>query len=75
MVNHQTDTETEKRHRYLKCPKASPIKKADPQLLTRSQAELRGMASLESVLLWNTNVTPEGVKKLQEALPNCKIEY
>jgi len=25
--------------------------------------------------LFDTEVTPEGVKKLQEALPNCEIAY
>jgi hypothetical protein len=25
--------------------------------------------------LGGTNVTPEGIKKLQQALPNCKIQY
>ena len=36
---------------------------------------LRGLANLELLNLTYTDVTPEGVKKLQKALPNCKIEY
>ena len=36
---------------------------------------LTEMPHLESVCLEDTHVTPEGVKKLQEALPNCNIEY
>ncbi len=34
MVNHHCKHGTEKRHRYLMCPKASPFQKTDPQLLT-----------------------------------------
>ncbi len=36
---------------------------------------LTGLTNLESLYLNQTSVTPEGVKRLQEALPNCKIEY
>lgn len=36
---------------------------------------LGGLANLEWLILTETNVTPEGVKKLQAALPNCKIDY
>lgn len=35
---------------------------------------LRGLG-LQMLILENTHVTPEGVKKLREALPNCEIEY
>ncbi len=35
-------------------------------------AELR---YLRFLCVEDTKVTPEGVEKLQEALPNCKIEY
>ena len=34
---------------------------------------LKGLTNLEFVLLYKTNVTDEGVKKLQKALPNCEI--
>jgi len=33
------------------------------------------MANLKALDLAGTNVTDEGVKKLQQALPNCKIEH
>jgi len=33
------------------------------------------MSDLEYFAVYSPHVTPEGVKKLQEALPNCKIEY
>jgi len=36
--------------------------------------QLKGLTNLEYLLLGDkTNVTDEGVKKLQQALPNCKI--
>ncbi|MGD0899850.1 MAG: hypothetical protein ABR915_18615 [Thermoguttaceae bacterium] len=35
---------------------------------------LKGLAKLQRLYLDGTKVTDEGVKKLQEALPNCKIE-
>lgn len=30
---------------------------------------------LTRLILIDTQVTPEGIKKLQQALPNCKIDY
>ncbi len=36
---------------------------------------LQGLTRLKHLDLTDTQVTPEGVKKLQEALPNCEIEY
>jgi Na+-transporting methylmalonyl-CoA/oxaloacetate decarboxylase gamma subunit len=36
-------------------------------------AELKELKNLAYVLLLQTKVTDEGVKQLQEALPNCKI--
>jgi hypothetical protein len=36
---------------------------------------LEGLTSLEELLLHDTQVTDEGVKKLQEALPDCKISH
>ncbi len=61
MVNHHCKHGTEKRHRYLKCPKASPFQKTDPQLLTITQtygfpglllvSEICGRHCLPSALL------------------------
>jgi Leucine-rich repeat (LRR) protein len=34
---------------------------------------LEGLTQLQELNLWGTKVTAEGVKKLQKALPNCKI--
>ncbi|NQU21935.1 MAG: hypothetical protein HQ567_11685 [Candidatus Nealsonbacteria bacterium] len=36
---------------------------------------LEGMTSLQSLDLRGTQVTDAGIKKLQQALPNCKIEH
>jgi hypothetical protein len=36
---------------------------------------LQGLTSLKRLELTGTQVTPEGVKKLQEALPECEIVY
>ena len=36
---------------------------------------LKGLANLHSLNLRDTKVTGEGVKKLQQALPTCKIEH
>jgi hypothetical protein len=38
-------------------------------------AYLTELRNLKSLTLTNTRVTAEGVRKLQQALPNCKIEY
>ena len=35
---------------------------------------LRGLTNLERLNLWNTKVTAAGISRLQQALPNCKIE-
>jgi hypothetical protein len=35
--------------------------------------QLKGLTQLRALHLTSTNVTDEGVKKLQQALPNCKI--
>ena len=35
---------------------------------------LKGLTKLQSLNLKRTKVTDEGVKKLQQALPKCKIE-
>ena len=34
---------------------------------------LRGLTSLTAIRVNETQVTEEGIKKLQRALPNCKI--
>jgi beta-lactamase regulating signal transducer with metallopeptidase domain/Leucine-rich repeat (LRR) protein len=36
---------------------------------------LKGLSHLEDLQLQGTKVTAQGVKKLQQALPNCKIQY
>jgi len=36
---------------------------------------LSGLANLEYLSIVGTDVTDEGVKKLQQALPNCEIYY
>jgi len=36
---------------------------------------LSGLTNLQRLELIDTQVTEEGVKKFQEALPNCKIEH
>ena len=36
---------------------------------------LVGLTKLELLIVTNTDVTPEGIRKLQEALPNCEIMY
>ena len=33
------------------------------------------LANLEELWLGKTQVTEEGLEKLQQALPNCKIEH
>ena len=35
--------------------------------------QLKGLKHLRSLYLWQTKVTPEGVKALQAALPGCDI--
>jgi len=35
---------------------------------------LKGLTNLELLVLGDTQVTDEGVKNLQEALPNCRID-
>ena len=36
---------------------------------------LKGLTNFEHVDLYDTHVTEEGIKELQEALPNCKIDW
>ncbi len=35
---------------------------------------LQGLTKLEKLWLRHTQVTDEGLRKLKQALPNCKIE-
>ena len=35
---------------------------------------LQRLTKLHELYLWDTKVTDQGVKKLQQALPNCEIE-
>ena len=35
--------------------------------------KLSGLKSLESLYLWQTQTTEEGIDKLRASLPNCKI--
>jgi len=35
--------------------------------------QLVGMTNLKQLILFKTQITDEGVKKLQQALPNCRI--
>ena len=45
------------------------------QVTDSGLGHLKGLSSLEFLDLRDTQVTPEGVQKLQEALPECQIEY
>ena len=36
---------------------------------------ITGLANLQYLFLANTQTTPEGVKKLRQALPNCDVEH
>ena len=44
-----------------------------PKVTDAGLEHLKGLSSLKELYLQGTQVTDEGVKKLQEALPNCKI--
>jgi Leucine-rich repeat (LRR) protein len=46
----------------------------DAQITDAGLEYLTGLTNLQFLAL-GSSVTPEGVKKLQEALPNCEIEY
>ena len=47
----------------------------DTQVTDAGLAHLTGLTKLKYLDLNGTQATSEGVKKLQEALPNCKIDY
>jgi hypothetical protein len=44
------------------------------QITDAGLAHLAGLAYLRRLVVGRTHVTDEGVKKLQQALPNCRIE-
>ncbi len=45
------------------------------QITDAGLEHLKRLNNLTDLCVKGSKVTPEGVKKLQEALPNCKIEY
>jgi len=47
----------------------------NPQITDAGLAHLAGLTQLRALFLYNRQVTDEGVKKLQQALPNCKIYH
>jgi hypothetical protein len=47
----------------------------DTQITDAGLEHLKGLGNLQVVGLVGTKVTDRGVKKLQQALPNCKIEW
>jgi len=47
----------------------------DTQITDAGLMHLSGLTYLSGLRIRDTRVTDEGVKKLQQALPNCKIEY
>jgi hypothetical protein len=48
---------------------------AHTQVTDAALAHLTGLTSLRGLDLRHTQVTEEGVKKFQEAVPNCKIQH
>jgi len=45
------------------------------QISDEGLQHLKGLRKLEQLYLFNTNVTSQGIKELQEALPNCDIQW
>ena len=45
------------------------------QVTDADLVHLKGLTNLRNLALQRTQVTDSGVKKLQKALPNCKIEH
>jgi hypothetical protein len=48
---------------------------SDTQVTDTGLEHLKGLTNLERLELNRTQVTDEGVRKLQEALPNCEIKH
>ncbi len=48
---------------------------AGPEITDAAIDHLEGLSNLAFLFLFSTSVTPEGVKRLREALPNCAIDY
>ena len=46
----------------------------DTQVTDAGLENLKGLHQLQSLWLCCTKVTDDGLKKLQQALPNCQIE-
>jgi hypothetical protein len=46
-----------------------------PNVTDAGLEHLKGLTQLTNLILLGTRVTDEGKKKLQQALPNCKIEH
>jgi len=45
------------------------------QITDGGLVHLEDLPKLESLFVFQTQVTDEGVKKLQQALPNCKVHH
>lgn len=56
-------------------PKLISLELGDTQITDRALADLAGMTQLEYLGVSGTRMTPEGVKKLREALPNTRIDF
>jgi hypothetical protein len=51
------------------------VKVSGDNLTDGGLEHLKGLTNLQKMSFSNTGVTDEGVKNLQQALPNCKIEH
>lgn len=47
----------------------------DTHITDAGLEHLTGLTNLEILTIRDNNVTPKGIQKLQQALPNCVIEY
>ncbi len=48
---------------------------SNTQVTDEGLVHLKGLTNLTGLGLYNTQVTDEAVKKLQQALPNCRIRF